>query len=121
MRRFKARESSLDLGQSGFGHEVAMKRYRPVRKSGFVAVCFPYERAAHCERSRAEYRFDLSASILIFPILEFGAGPIFGFPSSSLGRRAEVLLVISLLRGNRFMNCSSGSTFLPTRCSGTRT
>ena len=44
----------------------------------------------------------MSASILIFPILEFGAGPIFGFPSSSLGRRAVVLLVTSLLPGQSF-------------------
>ena len=63
MLRFETGESSLDVGKSGFGHEIAVKRYKPVRKPGRVIVWFLDERAAHCGLPGAELRFDLSASI----------------------------------------------------------
>ena len=64
MRRFEAGESGLDVGKSRFGHEIAVRRYKPVRKPDRVVVCFLDERAAHCGLPGAELRFDLSASIL---------------------------------------------------------
>jgi hypothetical protein len=57
------RAASMAAGPA-WGHEIAVRRYRPVRTSGCVILSFLDERAAHCRFPvLPELRFDFSASI----------------------------------------------------------
>jgi hypothetical protein len=47
VRRFETAESGLDGSKPGFGHEIAVRRYRPVRKLGRLIFGFFDKRAAH--------------------------------------------------------------------------
>ena len=47
VRRLETAESGLDGRKPCFGHEIAVRRYRPVRKFGRVVLGFLDERAAH--------------------------------------------------------------------------
>jgi len=48
VRRLETAESGLDGSKPGFGHEIAVRRYQPVRKFGRIVLGFLDERAAHC-------------------------------------------------------------------------
>ena len=64
MRRFKAAEGRFNGCKSRLGHEIALRRYRPVRTSDCVILSFLDERAAHCRFPvLPELRVDFSASI----------------------------------------------------------
>jgi hypothetical protein len=48
VHRLETAESGLNGRKPRFGHNIAVRRYRPVRKIGFVVLAFFDERAAHC-------------------------------------------------------------------------
>jgi hypothetical protein len=54
VRRFEKAESGLDGRKPRFGHEIAVRRYRPVRKFGRLAFGFFDKRAAHAAIGAAQ-------------------------------------------------------------------
>jgi hypothetical protein len=49
VRRLETAQGGLNGRKPRFGHKIAMRRYRPVRKFGLVIFVFSDEGAAHCE------------------------------------------------------------------------
>ena len=47
MRRFETAESGFDGSKPRFGHEIAVRRYRPIRKFGRLVFGFFDKGAAH--------------------------------------------------------------------------
>jgi hypothetical protein len=47
VRRLETAENCLDGRQPRFGHEIAVRRYWPVRKFGRIVLGFLDERTAH--------------------------------------------------------------------------
>jgi hypothetical protein len=62
VRRLETVSAASMPGKASFGHKIAVRRYRSVRKPSPIVLGFLDEGAAH--RCRAEVRFDLRASIL---------------------------------------------------------
>jgi hypothetical protein len=48
VRRLETAESGLNGRKPRFGHKIAMRRYRPLRKFGLVVLVLLHEGAAHC-------------------------------------------------------------------------
>jgi hypothetical protein len=64
VRRLETAESGLDCCKPSFGNEIAVRRYRPVRKFGRLVFSLLDERSAHGSyRCCTGFRFALSASI----------------------------------------------------------
>ena len=65
VRRFETAESGLDGSKPSFGHEIAVRRYRPVRKFGRLVFGFFDKCAAHAGyRSRIGLRRLLARAAL---------------------------------------------------------